>query len=49
MPAMILAPRRRTVQVTVGNVPVGGGAPIVVQSMTNTDTANAKATTANTQ
>jgi (E)-4-hydroxy-3-methylbut-2-enyl-diphosphate synthase len=28
----------------IGNVPVGGGAPVVVQSMTNTDTANAEAT-----
>ena len=28
----------------VGNVPVGGGAPIVVQSMTNTDTADIEAT-----
>ena len=32
--------RRRTVGVRVGNVLVGGGAPIVVQSMTNTDTAD---------
>jgi (E)-4-hydroxy-3-methylbut-2-enyl-diphosphate synthase len=30
----------------VGHVPVGGGAPIVVQSMTNTDTADAEATAA---
>ncbi len=30
----------------VGNIPVGGGAPVVVQSMTNTDTADAKATAA---
>lgn len=28
----------------IGHVPVGGGAPVVVQSMTNTDTADAKAT-----
>ena len=28
----------------VGNVPVGGGAPISVQSMTNTDTTDIKAT-----
>lgn len=28
----------------VGNVPVGGGQPVVVQSMTNTDTADVKAT-----
>lgn len=32
--------RRKTTQVMVGNVAVGGGAPIVVQSMTNTDTAD---------
>ena len=36
--------RKITQQVLVGNVKVGGGAPIVVQSMTNTDTANASAT-----
>jgi (E)-4-hydroxy-3-methylbut-2-enyl-diphosphate synthase len=34
----------RTVGVRVGNVQVGGGAPVVVQSMTMTDTADAKAT-----
>jgi (E)-4-hydroxy-3-methylbut-2-enyl-diphosphate synthase len=33
-------PRHKTVPVQVGNVSVGGGAPIVVQSMTNTDTAD---------
>jgi (E)-4-hydroxy-3-methylbut-2-enyl-diphosphate synthase len=38
------APRHRTVAVKVGNVTVGGGAPIVVQSMTNTDTADVEAT-----
>jgi (E)-4-hydroxy-3-methylbut-2-enyl-diphosphate synthase len=38
--------RRRTVPVAVGGVTVGGGAPIVVQSMTNTDTADAAATAA---
>src|SRR5947209_16452213 len=32
--------RRRSVPVQVGNVTVGGGAPVVVQSMTNTDTAD---------
>lgn len=32
--------RRKSVQVMVGDVPVGGDAPIVVQSMTNTDTAD---------
>src|ERR1700726_96855 len=38
-------PRRKTYGVNVGHVRVGGGAPIVVQSMTNTDTADAAATT----
>lgn len=37
-------PRHRTVAVNVGGVIVGGGAPIVVQSMTNTDTADVKGT-----
>jgi (E)-4-hydroxy-3-methylbut-2-enyl-diphosphate synthase len=36
--------RHTTVPVQVGNVTVGGGAPIVVQSMTNTDTADVDAT-----
>jgi (E)-4-hydroxy-3-methylbut-2-enyl-diphosphate synthase len=35
-----LKPRRLTVPVDVGGVTVGGGTPIVVQSMTNTDTAD---------
>ena len=38
--------RRRSVPVNVGGVTVGGSAPIVVQSMTNTDTADAAATAA---
>lgn len=38
------APRRRSVPVGIGDVTVGGDAPIVVQSMTNTDTADAEAT-----
>src|SRR5690349_949239 len=38
------APRRRTRQVRVGSIVVGGGAPVVVQSMTNTDTADVAAT-----
>src|SRR5690348_9401814 len=38
------ASRRSTRQVRVGTVAVGGGAPVVVQSMTNTDTADAAAT-----
>jgi (E)-4-hydroxy-3-methylbut-2-enyl-diphosphate synthase len=37
---MSISPRKHTQQVTVGNIKVGGGAPIVVQSMTNTDTAD---------
>ena len=36
--------RHRSVAVDVGGVMVGGGAPIVVQSMTNTDTADVEAT-----
>ncbi|NVO13384.1 MAG: flavodoxin-dependent (E)-4-hydroxy-3-methylbut-2-enyl-diphosphate synthase [Rhodoplanes sp.] len=40
------AMRRKTVAVKVGNVTVGGGAPIVVQSMTNTDTADVAGTVA---
>ena len=36
--------RHRTTQVKVGGVMVGGGAPVVVQSMTNTDTADIEAT-----
>jgi (E)-4-hydroxy-3-methylbut-2-enyl-diphosphate synthase len=36
--------RHRTVAVRIGHVTVGGGAPIVVQSMTNTDTADVEAT-----
>src|SRR6201747_1671331 len=38
--------RHQTTQVMVGNVAVGGGAPIVVQSMTNTDTADIDGTVA---
>src|ERR1700733_10571294 len=38
------AERHKSVAVDVGGVIVGGGAPIVVQSMTNTDTADVEAT-----
>jgi (E)-4-hydroxy-3-methylbut-2-enyl-diphosphate synthase len=38
------ADRHHTVAVKVGNVTVGGGAPVVVQSMTNTDTADIEGT-----
>jgi len=39
-----LSGRHNTVAVNVGGVTVGGGAPVVVQSMTNTDTADVEAT-----
>ena len=41
---MPISLRKITHQVLVGHVKVGGGAPIVVQSMTNTDTVNVPAT-----
>jgi (E)-4-hydroxy-3-methylbut-2-enyl-diphosphate synthase len=37
-------PRRRSAAVRIGRVTVGGGQPVVVQSMTNTDTADVEAT-----
>ena len=40
----MIATRRASVGVRIGTVTVGGGAPIVVQSMTNTDTADVEAT-----
>ncbi|HUJ36738.1 MAG TPA: flavodoxin-dependent (E)-4-hydroxy-3-methylbut-2-enyl-diphosphate synthase [Hyphomicrobium sp.] len=40
----LVAPRRVTHTVSVGGVTVGGGGPVVVQSMTNTDTADITAT-----
>jgi (E)-4-hydroxy-3-methylbut-2-enyl-diphosphate synthase len=39
-------PRRKTRQIRIGNVLVGGGAPISVQSMTKTDTRDIRATVA---
>ncbi|MBM3521304.1 MAG: flavodoxin-dependent (E)-4-hydroxy-3-methylbut-2-enyl-diphosphate synthase [Alphaproteobacteria bacterium] len=39
-----IAKRRQSVAVKVGDVVIGGGAPIAVQSMTNTNTADAEAT-----
>jgi (E)-4-hydroxy-3-methylbut-2-enyl-diphosphate synthase len=42
--AALRHPRRKTYGVKVGHVQVGGGAPIVVQSMTNTDTADVQST-----
>ncbi|KGM47900.1 flavodoxin-dependent (E)-4-hydroxy-3-methylbut-2-enyl-diphosphate synthase [Pseudooceanicola atlanticus] len=41
--------RRESRQIMVGNVPVGGGAPISVQTMTNTDTSDVAATVAQIQ
>jgi (E)-4-hydroxy-3-methylbut-2-enyl-diphosphate synthase len=41
---MLEARRRHSVAVNVGGVQIGGGAPVVVQSMTSTDTADAEAT-----
>ncbi|MEX2471503.1 MAG: flavodoxin-dependent (E)-4-hydroxy-3-methylbut-2-enyl-diphosphate synthase [Gemmatimonadota bacterium] len=41
---MIAVERRKSVPVDVGGVTVGGSAPIVVQSMTNTDTADVEST-----
>ena len=38
------SPRSKTHRVMVGDVAVGGGSPVVVQSMTDTDTANVQAT-----
>ena len=42
---MTMQQRRASVAVEIGTVRVGGGAPIVVQSMTNTDTADVSGTT----
>jgi (E)-4-hydroxy-3-methylbut-2-enyl-diphosphate synthase len=41
---MTAAPRRTSYLARVGGVDLGGGAPVVVQSMTNTDTADAEGT-----
>ncbi len=41
---MIAVTRRETVSVDVAGVAIGGGAPVVVQSMTNTDTADVQST-----
>jgi (E)-4-hydroxy-3-methylbut-2-enyl-diphosphate synthase len=42
--SMLVVERRETRQVKIGNVPIGGGAPIAVQSMTKTYTKDVKAT-----
>jgi (E)-4-hydroxy-3-methylbut-2-enyl-diphosphate synthase len=43
---MDISARRRSIPVNIGGIVVGGDAPIVVQSMTNTDTADVDATVA---
>ncbi len=44
MVALSRIERRKSHAVTIGDVVIGGGAPVVVQSMTNTDTADVEAT-----
>lgn len=44
IPPPALAPRRKSRQIMVGSVPVGGGAPVSVQSMTTTLTADVNST-----
>ena len=44
--SIMRAQRHRTVPVDIAGVTVGGDAPVVVQSMTNTDTADIEATAA---
>jgi (E)-4-hydroxy-3-methylbut-2-enyl-diphosphate synthase len=44
MKPKLLSNRRKTRQIMVGNIPVGGDAPISVQSMTNTETCDVDAT-----
>src|SRR4051795_12834475 len=46
MPATTASPRRITRRIRVGDVPVGGGAPVTVQSMTTTKTADVDGTLA---
>src|ERR1700722_12357284 len=45
-PTLTAAPRRSTRRIMVGTVPVGGGAPVTVQSMTTTKTADVEGTLA---
>src|SRR5512134_1911435 len=44
IPAMPSQSRRQTTTAVIGGIPVGSGHPVVVQSMTNTDTADVAAT-----
>ncbi len=43
-PPLDMFKRRKTRQITIGQVPIGGGAPVVVQSMAKTDTKDKEAT-----
>ncbi len=43
-PVQDMIPRRKTCQITVGSVKIGGGAPISIQSMTKTDTRDVQKT-----
>ncbi len=43
---MALIERHKSIAVKIGDIVVGDGAPVVVQSMTNTDTADALSTVA---
>ena len=43
-PGTVCAPRRQTRQITIGSIPMGGDAPVRVQSMTTTKTGDAEAT-----
>ena len=44
-PSFRIAPRRLSVAVRIGDILIGGDSPVVVQSMTDTDTADIKSTT----
>ena len=46
MEHLSLIKRRKTKKINLDGVPIGGDAPVVVQSMTNTDTRDVKATVA---
>lgn len=46
MEHLFLIKKKKTKKIYLGNVPIGGDAPVVVQSMTNTDTRNVEATVA---
>ena len=46
MEHLSLIKRRKTKKINLDSVPIGGDAPVVVQSMTNTDTRDVKATVA---